>query len=111
MFLPSYHSGRRPTTLLDFLIPRRIAGLVDAFETEWLADPDGLVRYDKLLAMADRESKVIASLATKMRLTPQSRYQPNTAARQVACHQPADRLQPWQKHVMSDNDPQWNFIA
>jgi hypothetical protein len=45
-----------------------------------------------------------------MRLTPQSRYQPNTAARQVAQHQFSGELRPWEKH-RSDGDPQWGYIA
>jgi hypothetical protein len=72
---------------------RRIAGSIDAFETEWLADPEGLARYDKLLALAARESSVIASLSTKMRLTPQSRYQPGRAATEAA---KGGRRLPWE---------------
>jgi hypothetical protein len=34
--------------------------------------------------MRERETKAMASLARKMRLTPQSRYMPNTAARATA---------------------------
>jgi hypothetical protein len=71
---------------------RRLAGLINSFETEWLADPEGLARYDKLLAMAARESGVIASLSTKMRLTPQSRYQPGRAATEAA---KGGRSMPW----------------
>jgi hypothetical protein len=63
---------------------RVLAGLIDTFRPEWLVDPDGLARFDKLLAMRERETKAMASLATKMRLTPQSRYMPATAARAVA---------------------------
>jgi hypothetical protein len=37
-----------------------------------------------MLAIRERETKAMASLATKMRLTPQSRYLPTTAARAVA---------------------------
>jgi hypothetical protein len=59
---------------------RRIAELISSFEPEWMADPEGLARYDKLTAMAARESGVIASLSTKMLLTPQSRCQPGRAA-------------------------------
>lgn len=62
---------------------RVLCDLIDAFEPRWLAMDDGLARYDKMLAMRDREAKGMASLCTKLRLTPQSRYTPATAARQV----------------------------
>lgn len=63
---------------------RLLAMMIDSFQAPWLADPDGLARYDKLLAMRERETKSMASLATKMRLTQQARYMPNAAARATA---------------------------
>ncbi len=51
---------------------RRIAELIDA-EVEGGDDFD-LRRYDKLLAMQERESRAMSSLATRMRLTQQSTY-------------------------------------
>jgi hypothetical protein len=55
-----------------------LAGLIDSFQPEWLVDPDGLARYDK------------------MRLTPQSRYMPNTAARAVANAGTSSGKRPWE---------------
>lgn len=42
------------------------------FDRSWLADDDGLKRYDKLLAMSERESRAASSLATRLRITRQS---------------------------------------
>jgi hypothetical protein len=42
------------------------------FDRSWLADDDGLKRYDKLLAMAERESRAASSLATRLRITRQA---------------------------------------
>ena len=42
------------------------------FERPWLADDDGLKRYDRLLAMAEREGRAASSLATRLRITRQA---------------------------------------
>lgn len=49
-----------------------IAARIAEFDPGWLADDDGLKRYDKLLAMQDRETKVINAVARSLRLTNQS---------------------------------------
>jgi len=49
----------------------RIAQLVAAFEK---SDTLDLEQYDRLLKMQDRESRALATLATKMRLTQQATY-------------------------------------
>jgi hypothetical protein len=41
----------------------------------------GVSHYERLLVMRERESRAMAALAVKLRLTPQSRYTPATAAR------------------------------
>ena len=60
---------------------RMIAEWMKGFRAEFLMMADGLERVDKLLAMGEREAKAIAYLATKMRLTQQSRWQPVSADR------------------------------
>jgi len=54
------------------------ADVIDAqikqFDPEWLNENDGLKRYDRLLAMAHRESQIINTLARSMRLTHQASY-------------------------------------
>jgi hypothetical protein len=59
---------------------RVVAGLIDSFKREHLNTDDGLHRYDKLAQMADREGRAISSLATRMRLSQQSRYRHDKAA-------------------------------
>ena len=46
-----------------------------------LASPAALARLERLSSMRDREAKALASLSTKLRLTPQSRYEPRAAFR------------------------------
>jgi hypothetical protein len=43
--------------------------------------PTDLKRLDRLLAMRERETRMLTHLATKMRLTPQSRIAPRSAGR------------------------------
>jgi len=50
----------------------------------WADDPQALVRYEKLQRMRDRENIATVVLATKLRLTNQSRYMPDSAARMAA---------------------------
>ena len=49
-----------------------IAQQLEAFDPSWLADDDGLKRYDKLSAMFERETRAISALLRSMRLTQQS---------------------------------------
>lgn len=51
---------------------RIIADELLNFDRSWLADDDGLKRYDKLLAMSERESRAASSLATRLRITRQA---------------------------------------
>jgi hypothetical protein len=50
------------------------------FPAEVRLTTDGVKRYDKLLGMADRERAAMVQLATRMRLTQQSRYTEKRAA-------------------------------
>jgi hypothetical protein len=71
-----------------------LAGQIADFDPAWLADEDGLKRYDKLLLMRDRETKAIGDKATKLRLTNQSRYTPQAAA--TAAKNTGGRAKPWE---------------
>lgn len=42
------------------------------FDRAWMADDDGLKRYDRLLAMHERENRAMSSLATRLRITRQA---------------------------------------
>lgn len=51
---------------------RLLADEILNFDRAWLADNDGLKRYDRLLTMAERESRAASSLATRLRITRQA---------------------------------------
>jgi Phage terminase, small subunit len=76
---------------------RQLAALLAAFDPSWVEDDEGLKRYDKLLAMAEREGKAVVMTATRLRLTPQSRYAPDKAA--TATSKAGTEAKPWQKHA------------
>jgi len=63
------------------------------FDPAWLSDDDGLNRYDKLLKMAERESRAASSLATRLRITRQA-IDHKTASRAQANAFTGDK--PWQ---------------
>jgi hypothetical protein len=51
---------------------RILADEIINFNRAWLADDEGLKRYDKLLAMSEREGRAASSLATRLRITRQA---------------------------------------
>ena len=51
---------------------RILADEILNFDRAWLADDEGLKRYDKLLGMAEREGRAASSLATRLRITRQA---------------------------------------
>ena len=53
---------------------------VEAWRAEWLKEDDGLERFDKLLALRARETRALADMATRLRLTNQARYTTGKAA-------------------------------
>lgn len=64
------------------------------FDRAWLADDDGLKRYDTLLKMAERESRAASSLATRLRITRQA-VDHNTVARSLVNNKSQAR-KPWE---------------
>jgi hypothetical protein len=73
---------------------RVIADQVTNFDHAWMADDEGLKRYDRLLAMAERESRAASSLATRLRITRQAVEHPTTVARSLAAQ--SKRKKPWE---------------
>ena len=63
---------------------RVLADELANFDRAWMADDEGLKRYDRLLAMAERESRAASSLATRLRITRQAVDHPSTVGRAVA---------------------------
>lgn len=72
---------------------RVIADELANFDRAWLADDDGLKRYDRLLAMNEREGRAASSLATRLRITRQAVDQ-QTIARAIV-NEPKSR-KPWE---------------
>jgi len=71
-----------------------LADEIQNFNRVWLADDDGLKRYDKLLAMREREVRAASSLATRLRITRQATTDPKTVGRANA-NTPRAR-KPWE---------------
>lgn len=59
---------------------RVIADELLNFDRAWMADKEGLDRYDKLLGMHEREGRAASSLATRLRITRQAVEHRYTAA-------------------------------
>ena len=57
-----------------------LAKQLEAFLPEWLTTEDGIERYKALTGMYQKQSSVLCALATKMRISQQSRYDAKTAA-------------------------------
>jgi hypothetical protein len=74
---------------------RLLSRLIDGFKPEWLSDPDGLPRLDKLTLLRDREVKGMANLARQMRVTQLSRYRGETAANAIR-KEPMSGPRPWE---------------
>lgn len=65
------------------------------FDRAWMASDEGLKRYDRLLTMAERESRAASSLATRLRITRHAVDHPSTVGRAVARQQSKTR-KPWE---------------
>lgn len=62
-----------------------------------LASPDALARLQRLSVLRDRESKQVAMLSTRLRLTQQSRYEPRRAYRAASALQAVDAANPFEQ--------------
>lgn len=78
---------------------RIIADELMNFDRAWLADDDGLKRYDRLLAMQEREGRAASSLATRLRITRQAVDQ-QTIARSLV-NAPKAR-KPWELPIEAE---------
>jgi hypothetical protein len=75
---------------------RILADEIANFDRAWLADDKGLDRYDKILKMAERETRAASSLATRMRITRQAIDQ-QTVARSNASQ--TTTRKPWEMSI------------
>lgn len=73
---------------------RIIADELTNFDRAWLADDDGLKRYDTLLKLSERESRAASSLATRLRITRQSIDQQTVARSQI--NNKSHTRKPWE---------------
>ena len=80
---------------------RLIADELLNFDRSWLADQDGLRRYDTLLKMHERESRAASSFATRLRITRQAIDQ-QTVARGLLNKKTARK--PWEMPLTIDED-------
>ena len=78
---------------------RILADEIEAFDRAWLADEDGLKRYDRLLAMAEREARAASALARSLRITRQSVIDPKVAG--TAAARVVRSRKPWELVVES----------
>ena len=78
------------------VLSRILADELLNFDRAWIADEDGLKRYDKLLAMHERESRAASSAATRLRITRQAIDQ-QTVARAIVNAPKAKK--PWEIDV------------
>jgi phage terminase small subunit len=66
---------------------------VAAYTEKQMAEPKGVAVYDQLTKMQERQARVMATIATKLRLTQQSRYTPQAAA--TASKKVGGGARPW----------------
>lgn len=74
-----------------------IARELEEFDPEWLRDEDGLDRFEKLNRLVDAKSSSLARLATKMRLSQQSRYSEKSA--HTAAKNVGPAAKPWHRRT------------
>jgi len=67
---------------------------INSFKREWLKSQNGSKMYDRYLKMRADETKAYGLLATKLRLTNQSRYTPQRAA---TIGRQYSQLRPWEE--------------
>ena len=76
------------------------ASIIDAqlseFDPSWLADKDGMDRFEKLNRLRDLNTKQINALSRSMRLTQQSQYDAAKAKRHSDLTQPGKEKKPWE---------------
>jgi hypothetical protein len=71
-----------------------VSVVIDTFQPDWLKSAEGAKRYHGLLKMRDMETRAASQIATKLRLTNQSRYTPQAAS--TASRGAAKGLKPWE---------------
>ena len=85
--------------LADYCMRREaselISEIISTFNPDLIKSADGAKRYKELLQMRDLEVRGSTQIATKLRLTNQSRYTPQAAA--TAAKSSGVGTRPWEK--------------
>ncbi len=71
---------------------RHIAGMIEDAHKDDLTDRKTLMRLNRLLGMQERQNNALMGLATRMRLTNQSRYTASSAASRAKGGRSAKKL-------------------
>ena len=71
-----------------------VSQVINAFKPEWLKSGDGAARFAQLLRLRDLETRGVVAIATKLRLTNQSRY--TTRAAGSAANNAPKGPRPWE---------------
>jgi hypothetical protein len=93
------HYAMLCTYCRDVVRERMLSHQIDAFKPEWVRASGGAEKLDKLLAMAERETRAVLALARSMRLTHQSKYKSKieaTRAGLASRHIFAEGRFPWE---------------
>jgi hypothetical protein len=82
---PGYFDGAGARGMLADYCQRRdtaatLGRVINDFRPEWLRSEEGSKRYRRLAKMRDLEMRAVSSLATKLKLTNQTRWSSRTAA-------------------------------
>ena len=72
----------------------QITKTINSFRTEWLRSTEGAKMYEKYLGMRSNETRAFSLIATRLRLTNQSRYTPKAAA---TAERNAMKVRPWEE--------------
>lgn len=80
-----FKTGAQRAMLSDYCRHRaaadKITRILNMFQDDWLKNSEGAKRYALLLGTRDKETRAAAGMATKLRMTNQSRYTPQLAGR------------------------------
>jgi hypothetical protein len=71
-----------------------VSEIINVFQPDWLKNAEGAKRYHGLLKMRDLETRAAAGIATKLRMTNQSRYTPQAAG--TANRNAVKGAKPWE---------------
>lgn len=71
-----------------------LSAQIETYDASKAMDPETAKNFDRITKMRDRETKAAADLATKLRLTNQSRYTPKAAA--TASKNAGTQKKPWE---------------